>query len=304
MRDREDVSGFIEAFSGSHRDVLDFLAGEVLERQPGLVRDFLLKTSILESLTGPLCDVLTGRSNGQAMLERLERENLFVVALDEERRWYRYHHLFADFLRGRLERECPGLAGELHLRASAWYEENGLISEAIDHAFSASDNERAARLIEKGIPAALRRGEFPTVLRWLEALPTETKRLRPRLLLRHAVALTLTGRPDDVEPLLGEAEQLAETTAKQDRRFLLGYAAAVRSWRARLRGDAPRAVEHARRALSLLPEEDLDQRSFAASGLLVSRAGMSRKLPPSSKAGPRVRTAAPETRAPPGRRTF
>jgi LuxR family transcriptional regulator, maltose regulon positive regulatory protein len=267
MREREDVSGFIEAFSGSHRDVLDFLAGEVLERQPELVRDFLLKTSIIESLTGPLCDVLTGRSNGQAMLERLERENLFVVALDDERRWYRYHHLFADFLRGRLERESPGLAEELHLRATAWYEANGLISEAIDHVFFVSDNERAARLIEQGIPAALRRGEFPTVLRWLEALPTEAKRLRPRLLPRHAVALALTGRPDDVEPLLGEAEQLAETTAKQDRRFLLGYAAAVRSWRARLRGDAPGAVEHARRALSLLPDEDLDQRSFAASGL-------------------------------------
>jgi LuxR family maltose regulon positive regulatory protein len=267
MRDREDVSGFIEAFSGSHRDVLDFLAGEVLERQPELVGNFLLKTSILESLTGPLCDVLTGWSNGQAMLERLERENLFVVAVDDERRWYRYHHLFADFLRGRLERESPGLAGELHLRASAWYEENGLISEAIDHAFFASDNERAARLIEQSIPAALRRGEFPTVLRWLETLPTEAKRRRPRLLPRHAVALALTGRPDDVEPLLGEAERLAQTTAKQDRRFLLGYAAAVRSWRARLRGDAPGAVEHARRALSLLPDEDLDQRSFAASGL-------------------------------------
>jgi LuxR family transcriptional regulator, maltose regulon positive regulatory protein len=267
MRDREDVSGFVEAFSGSHRDVLDFLAGEVLERQPELVGDFLLKTSFLESLTGPLCDVLTGRSNGQAMLERLERENLFVVALDDERRWYRYHHLFADFLRGRLERENPGLAGELHLRASAWYEENGLISEAIGHAFSASDHERAARLIEQGIPAALRRGEFPSVLRWLEALPTRAKRRRPRLLPRHAVALTLTGRPDDVEPLLEEAEQLAETTAKQDRSFLLGYAAAVRSWHARLRGDAPRAVEHARHALSLLPDEDLDQRSFAASGL-------------------------------------
>ena len=99
--------------------------------------------------------------------------------------------------------ESPGLAGELHLRASAWYEDNGLISEAIGHAFSAPDYERAARLIEKGIPAALRRGEFPTVLRWLEGLPTEAKRLRPRLLTRHAVALTLTGRPDDVEPLLG-----------------------------------------------------------------------------------------------------
>src|SRR5918992_647430 len=105
MREREDVSGFVESFSGSHRDVLDFLAEEVLERQPAHVREFLLKTSILDALTGPLCDALTGRSDSQVMLERLERENLFVVALDDERRWYRYHHLFADFLRRRLRRE-------------------------------------------------------------------------------------------------------------------------------------------------------------------------------------------------------
>ena len=267
MRGREDVSGFVEIFSGSNRDVLDFLAEEVLESQPEAVREFLLATSVLERMSAPLCDTLTGSNDGDEMLQRLERENVFVVALDDERRWYRYHHLFADFLRGRLGRESPGLAGELHLRASAWYEENDSTPEAIGHALSAGDYERAARLIEQGIPGALRRGEFPTVLRWLEALPAEAKRRRPRLLPRHAVALTLTGRPDDVEPLLGEAEQIAQTTAKQDRRFLLGYAAAVRSWRARLRGDVPGAVEYARRALSLLPGEDLDQRSFAASNL-------------------------------------
>jgi LuxR family maltose regulon positive regulatory protein len=267
MRGREDASGFVEIFSGSHRDVLDFLAEEVLESQPEAVREFLLATSVLERMNAPLCDTLTGRGDGQDMLESVERENLFVVALDDERRWYRYHHLFTDFLRDRLERESPELAGELHLRASGWYEDNGLISGAIGHALSASNHELAARLIEQGIPAALRRGEFPTVLCWLEALPIEAKRHRPRLVPRHAVALTLTGRPDDVEPLLGEAEKIAQTTAKQDRRFLLGYAAAVRSWRARLRGEAPGAIEHARRALSLLPDEDLDQRSFAASNL-------------------------------------
>ena len=267
MRGREDVSGFVEIFSGSNRDVLDFLAEEVLESQPEAVREFLIATSVVERMSAPLCDTLTGSNDGDEMLQRLERENVFVVALDDERRWYRYHHLFADFLRGRLGRESPGLAAELHLRASAWYEENDSTPEAIGHALSAGDYERAARLIEQGIPGALRRGEFPTVLRWLEALPTEAKRRRPRLLPRHAVALTLTGSSDDVEPLLGEAEKIAQTTAKQDRRFLLGYAAAVRSWRARLRGDVPGAVEYARLALSLLPEEDLDQRSFAASNL-------------------------------------
>lgn len=263
MRDHEDVSGFVEAFSGSNRYVLDFLAEEVLVRQPDDVREFLLETSVLERMTAALCDALTGHSNGQTMLERLDRENLFVVALDEERRWYRYHHLFADFLRGRLIREKPGLVGELHLRASGWYEDNGLASEAIGHALSALDYERAARLIEGGVKGAWSRGEGPTVLRWLEALPVGAKRHRPRLITEHALALVLTGRPNDAEPLLEEAERAAEVIG-EDRRFLLGFASAVRSWRARLRGDAPAAVELARRALSLLPDEDALQRNFAA----------------------------------------
>ena len=266
MREREDVSGFVEAFSGSNRHVLDFLAEEVLGRQPEGVREFLLKTSVLEHMSAPLCDALTGSEDGQQMLERLEHDNLFVTALDDERGWYRYHHLFADFLRSRLNVENPELAGELHLRASGWYEDNGLIAEAIGHAFSAPDHDLAARLVERGIQGALRHGEFPTVLRWLEALPTEAKHRRPRLFPAHAVALTLTGKPDDVEPFLRKAERLAKTNEK-DRPFLLGYSSAVRSWRARLRGDAPQAVELARRALSLLPTEDSAQRSFAAVSL-------------------------------------
>ena len=266
MRDREDVSGFVESFSGSHRDVLDFLAEEVLERQPTHVREFLLKTSILDGLSGPLCDALTGRSDGDEMLKRLERENLFVVALDDERRWYRYHHLFADFLRGRLRRESPEGVRELHLGAAEWSEREGRISSAIEHALSAPDHDLAARLIEEGVEGAVERGEGTTALRWLEALPIWAKRRHPRLLPAHAVVLTVTGRPDDVEPLLEEAERLAEV-AGEDHPFLLGYAAAVRSWRARLRGDAPEAVELARRALSLLPAEALAQRNFAAGSL-------------------------------------
>jgi LuxR family transcriptional regulator, maltose regulon positive regulatory protein len=201
MRDREDASGFARAFSGSNRHVLDFLAEEVLERQPEGVRDFLLRTSILENISAPLCDALTGRDDGQVMLERLEKENLFVVPLDDERCWYRYHHLFADFLRGRLKRERPQSTGELHLLASGWYEDKGYIAEAIGHLISAPDHERA--------------GDAPG----------------------------------------------------QDRRFLLGFASAVRSWRARLRGDAPSAVELARRALMLLPEEEGHLRNFAAVSL-------------------------------------
>jgi LuxR family transcriptional regulator, maltose regulon positive regulatory protein len=266
MREREDVSGFVESFSGSHRDVLDFLAEEVLERQPAHVREFLLKTSILDALTGPLCDALTGRSDSQVMLERLERENLFVVALDDERKWYRYHHLFADFLRGRLRRESPELTNGLHIRASEWNERNGRLSSAVEHALSAPNHDLAARLIEDGVEGAVERGEGTTALRWLEALPTEAKRRHPRLFVEHAVALVITGRPDDAEPLLKEAELAASeaTVDGEEGRFLLGFASAVRSWRARLRGDATEAVELARRALALLPDSETHVRNYAA----------------------------------------
>src|ERR671916_3299285 len=146
MKERKDVSGFIRSFSGGHRDVFDFLAEEVLERQPDRVQSFLLETSVLDRLSGPLCDAVTGRNDAQRMLEQLDRENLLVVPLDDERNWYRYHHLFADFLRSRLERERPEQLGTLQLRASEWYEKNALVVEAVRHALSAGDHERAARL--------------------------------------------------------------------------------------------------------------------------------------------------------------
>jgi LuxR family transcriptional regulator, maltose regulon positive regulatory protein len=172
MRDRQDVSAFINAFSGSHRDVLDYLAEEVLERQPGQVREFLLETSIADHLTDTLCDALTGHSDGQEMLERLEKENLFVFALDEERRWYRYHHLFADFLRGRLMRERPESAGELHLRASGWYEGKGYLAEAIGHALSTPDHDLAARLIEEGVEGQWSAARAPPrCVGWRHCLP-------------------------------------------------------------------------------------------------------------------------------------
>jgi LuxR family transcriptional regulator, maltose regulon positive regulatory protein len=264
MRDREDASAFVASFSGSNRHVLDFLAEEVLERQSEGVREFLLKTSVLERMSALLCDALTGRDDGQEMLERLERENLFVVPLDDERRWYRYHHLFSDFLRGRLMRERPESAGELHLRASGWHEGNGDLAEAIGHALSAPDHDLAARLIEEGVEGAVERGEGTTALRWLEALPTEAKRRRPRLFVEHAVTLVITGRPDDAEPLLQVAERAAEAADEKDRRFLLGFVSTVRSWLARLRGEAPEAVELARRALSLLPDGEAPARNYAA----------------------------------------
>ncbi|HET9927725.1 MAG TPA: hypothetical protein VFQ09_02870, partial [Rubrobacter sp.] len=273
MRDRKDVSGFIEAFSGSHRDVLDFLAEEVLDRQPEHVQVFLLATSILDDLTGPLCDALTGRSDGDEVLERLERENLFVFALDDERRWYRYHNLFADFLRGNLARESPERMDELHRSASAWNEQNGGLSSAIEHALSAGDHERAARLMEWGIGQTWYRGEVATLLGWLGKLPKETMRRRPLLLIWFAAAMMLAGQLDGVESLLEEADRVlgnssgAETIPGSEEdapKHLLATAASVRSMYSRLQGDPSGAIEHARRALDLLPEDNLNPRPFAA----------------------------------------
>jgi LuxR family maltose regulon positive regulatory protein len=271
MRDRKDISGFIEAFSGSHRDVLDYLAEEVLSGQPDRVQEFLLETSILDHLTAPLCDALTGRSDGQELLERLEKDNLFVVALDDERRWYRYHHLFRDFLRSRLERESPRRVFELHCRAAAWYEENGWMTEAVGHALASGDHERAADLVERAIGQTWFRGEVATLLGWLEALPEAAKRRRPRLLLEHATALMWVGRLEGVEPLVGEAERIVGVEAAEDvhRRYLLGYAAATRAWHANLLGDPRRGVGYARRALELLPD-DPRPRTFAAFSLAAA----------------------------------
>src|ERR687895_1033634 len=276
MREREDISDFIRSFSGGHRDVFDFLAEEVLERQSEPVQMFLLETSILDSLSGPSCDAVTGRNDGQRMLERLERENLLVVPLDDDRVWYRYHHLFADFLRSRLERERPERLTPLHLRASEWYEENALVSEAVRHALSAGDHERAARLMESSVGQTWYRGEVMTLLGWLRELPKEAMLRRPLLLVWYAAALMLLGRFDGVESLLreaesavggageGQGEELWPVADEADPQHVLATAAAVRSLHARLQGDPQGAIEHARRALALLPADNLDPRPFAA----------------------------------------
>src|ERR671910_1425337 len=276
MRGREDVSGFVETFSGSNRHVLDFLAEEVLERQPEGVREFLLKTSVPERMSAPLCDALTGRNDGQQMLERLEHDNLFVIALDDERHWYRYHHLFADVLRSRLQREQPERIRELHRRAAAWYERNGWTSEAVRHALAAQENDRAADLVEQVARKMWNRGEVMTLLGWLEALPEEVMRRRPQLLLQYSAALLWVGRLDDVEPLVQEIERAVgvsgegrdeglRTSADEPlRQVLLGGAAATRSWHAYLKGEPHNAIALAHRALAILPDKDLELRTFAA----------------------------------------
>ncbi len=225
LQGHEDATGFIKSFTGSHHFVLDYLLEEVLGQQPERVQTFLLRTSILDRFCGPLCDavVLDPSISGQATLEYLEHANLFIIPLDDERRWYRYHHLFADLLRQRLHQSTassPGDEGsgmaELHLRASLWYEDHGLSLEAFHHAAAAHDVERAARLVEgDGMPLHFR-GAVTPVLHWLESLPKTALDARPVLWVMYASALTMTGFLPGVEPKLQAAEAALQGAERDD----------------------------------------------------------------------------------------
>jgi len=261
MRDRADIPGFIEAFTGSHRHVVDYLVEEVLDRQPEGIRSFLLESSILGPMCAPLCDAATGRTDSQAMLERLEHANLFVVPLDDERRWYRYHHLFADVLRQHMRRSQPELVPELHRRASGWYEQEGLLDEAITHALAAHDPDGAARLIEGIAGEVLARAEVSRLVGWVEALPEGLSRSRPELCIAHAWALFLTGRLEDAEGRTRDAERADNTGAHS------GSVAALRANLLRVRGDVPGAIELSRKSLKLLSEDDLAVRGAVAFNL-------------------------------------
>src|SRR5580693_2877862 len=208
LRGQADPAGFVAAFSGSHRYVLDYLAGEVLDRQPEELRAFLLETSVLERLSGGLCDAVTGRTDSQAMLEQVERANLFLVPLDETRGWWRYHHLFADLLRARLREQQPGQVAALHRNAATWCEEHGLADDAVRHAVASGDTAWAARLIERHFDEIFYlRGEGATVRRWLAALPAELAGSRPRLLLAEALLALASGRVETAGPPLDAAER-------------------------------------------------------------------------------------------------
>jgi LuxR family transcriptional regulator, maltose regulon positive regulatory protein len=269
IRDREDASGLISRFTGAHPFVLDYLVEEVLQRQPPEVREFLLQTSILHHLTGSLCEAVTGQSGGQAMLRQLEQSNLFLVPLDEEHHWYRYHHLFAEVMLSRLEQSNPALAPALHEQAAQWHEENGLDADAVRHALAARSFERAARLIERAAASRLARGEVTTIQNWTEAIPAALRRQRPWLAVTTAWGQLLTGHPRAVEPVLGELPDLAAAD-HPDRNALLGNVAAIRAYVAVLDGDVPRTLELAREALTLLPREDGLNRAVAT--YLIGRA--------------------------------
>ncbi len=284
MQGRDDVAGFIKAFSGDDRYIVDYPVEEVLQRQPERVRSFLLQTSILDRLSGPLCDAVTDEEEGKALLETLERGNLFVVPLDDKRHWYRYHHLFADVLRAHSMEEQPDQAPTLHRRASEWYEHNGLRADAVRHALAAEDFEWAAGLIELAWPILDRGFGHATFIGWVKALPDGLVRARPVLSAGYAWALLIGGKLEAAEARLRDAERWLDTATgtwerpeapsaemvvadEEGLRYLPGTIATARAFHAQAIGDVPGAEKYARRALDLLPEGDYFHRAIPT-GLL------------------------------------
>jgi LuxR family maltose regulon positive regulatory protein len=264
-RDREQVPEFIDAFSGSHRHVIDYLAEEVMAQQPDQIHDFLCQTAVLNRLTAPLCDAVTGREDSDAVLRQLDGAHLFLVPLDDQREWYRYHRLFADFLRSHLRQDMPDLVADLHRRAAEWFQNKGLTAEAVGHALSAADFERAADLIEAVIETTLMRSEIATLQSWVEGLPDEVVRSRPRICVYHAWALLLTGHP------LESAEIRLDDAVKADAAgSVAGEVALFRALIATYQGETRRSAELAHWALELLPEDSLFLRSLVAGFLGVS----------------------------------
>ncbi|MFO7631389.1 MAG: LuxR C-terminal-related transcriptional regulator [Caldilinea sp.] len=264
LQGRENKADFVQSFSGSNRFVLTYLVEEVLNQQPVAVQTFLLRTSILDRLCGPLCDAVVDGSDAaaqsQALLERLHQANIFLVPLDDEGEWYRYHHLFAEVLQHRLQQTIAEAMPELHSRASAWYAQQELLTDAIHHALSAGDFAHTADLIEQSWQATWNQGAIATLLAWVQALPRETLIARPDLAISYAWALALAGKIEEAESCLHQVEAALRAVALEtsatplDQDMLFGRIAALRSLMAARRGEPSNAVQLAQDALRLIPE--------------------------------------------------
>jgi LuxR family transcriptional regulator, maltose regulon positive regulatory protein len=272
LRERADPDAFLSELAGTHRYVLDYLSEEVLERQPERVQAFLLQTSILDRLCGPLCDAVTGDADGQDMLERLERSNLFLVPLDDERHWWRFHQLFGDLLRARLQRTGAARVSELHRRAATWCTQHGLIDEAIQHAVASGDSIWAVQLVEEHVHETLGRGESVIVERWLSVLPVDVVRSRPALSFAQGEMQFHLGHLDRTEHFLKQAERAIDD--QPQRRFAVpthagmvaDVPAAIALLRAELagaRGDPEEMATYAREALGRLAEDESGPRFWA-----------------------------------------
>jgi LuxR family maltose regulon positive regulatory protein len=292
MQGREDVASFIKAFSGAHRFILDYLVEEVLDQQPSDVQEFLLRTSILERMSAPLCNVVTERVNSQTILTRLEGANLFLVPLDDERRWYRYHNLFADLLRVRLGQIQSEQIMILHRRASEWFEKNELIAEAVSHAVEANDFERVVSLLAGNALSMIYQGELRNLVTWLKAFPGEALSSQPWLNIARAWTLTYTGKFDAIESLLNKTEtalmNLDDRIEKPilsdvEFRSLRGHITTIRAYTAAIRGENTRATELANAALQNLSVDDFMVRGYTMT-LLGSLLRMSGDLFAADKA--------------------
>jgi LuxR family maltose regulon positive regulatory protein len=248
----DDITGFIDSFSGSSRQIAEYLIDEVFDKQTLDLQSFLIQTSILDSLSAPLCDAVTQREDSQEILDDLADHNLFLSALDQERAWFRYHGLFADLLRTRLEKEHVD-ALSLHQRASTWFSSQGLFDQAISHALAASNPEGAAALLDRHASDLWSQGEFTTLIKWVEELPDEVLEGRLRLAVYHAVALVMTG---DVQAGKTRLEQLEDHLSEIDSTDALGFLYAGTTYLAYYRRDVPKMIQYANQALASLPADN------------------------------------------------
>ena len=265
----KDPSRFINAFKGDHRYIADYLFEEVLTHQPDHLRNFLLQTSILKRLCGSLCDTVTRQENSQQMLDTLEKANLFIIPLDDQRRWYRYHHLFADLLKQRLDLNPGDLVAELHRRASQWLKTNRFKNEAVDHALAAQDISQVVQLIEEIAEFDWDRARESRLLGWFQKLPDETIDANPKLCIFHARELFKSGYLDDAEKRLQVAEKMLESVSSSDlnKDGLRGRIAVIRAYISTRTSDLSRTIYFSSQALKLLPQRDLNWRSVAATTL-------------------------------------
>lgn len=252
LQNHKNPSDFIQSFTGSNRYILDYLLEEVLDRQTPEIRDFLLKTSILKRLSGPLCDSVIETANSQAMLAALEQKNLFLIPLDEHRKWYRYHHLFAELLQIMLKQAQPDLVIGLHRRASDWYSAQGMILEALDHAFSAGDMELAARLVSANVLALVEHAELAPTLQQVENIMHDQRDAQPWLGIAYAWALAYSGQIERANIVLASVEERLQMLSGPGRDQIAGHLAAVHAYTAWVHGSQSQAVESAEQAAGLL----------------------------------------------------
>ncbi len=277
LQDCEDVQGFISEFAGSDHYIVDYLAEEVLSRQPEKLQEFLFKTSILERLTGSLCNFLTGQTDGQVVLESLEHANLFIISLDNQQCWYRYHRLFADLLNSRLLHYYPDTIFQLHVNASEWFEANGFLDEAINHALAAKDYWRAARLYCREQLEIIYSRPLSTLDRWLASFPDNFLCTEPWLCIAKAYVLWATGRRGELESYVICAEHaLAEMVAvgsfsesSPEYKALLGYIFTFKAMAAYTRNEFAQAVALSQQAIAVIPQ-DARNHAFALAGLYMA----------------------------------